>query len=47
MFVSAEGGTNVPLVMATSVMTMLLPLILYAFCQRFIIETFSQSGIKG
>ena len=47
MFVSAEGGTNVPWVMATSVMTMLLPLILYAFCQRFIIETFSQSGIKG
>jgi len=47
MFVSAEGGTNVPSVMATSVMTMLLPLILYAFCQRFIIETFSQSGIKG
>jgi sn-glycerol 3-phosphate transport system permease protein len=47
MFASIEGGTNVPSVMATSVMTMLLPLILYAFCQRFIIETFSQSGIKG
>ena len=47
MFVSAEGGVDVPMAMATSVLTMLLPLILYAFCQRFIIDTFSQSGIKG
>ena len=47
MFVSAEGGVDVPMAMATSVLTMLLPLILYAFCQRFIIETISQSGIKG
>lgn len=47
MFVSAEGGVDVPMAMATSVLTMLLPLILYAFCQKFIIETFSQSGIKG
>ena len=47
MFVSAEGGVDVPMAMATSVLTMLLPLVLYAFCQRFIIETFSQSGIKG
>lgn len=47
MFVSAEGGVDVPMAMATSVLTMLLPLVLYAFCQKFIIETFSQSGIKG
>ena len=47
MFVSAEGGVDVPMAMATSVLTMLLPLVLYAFFQRFIIETFSQSGIKG
>lgn len=47
MFVSSEGGVDIPMAMATSVLTMLLPLILYAFCQRFIIETFSQSGIKG
>jgi sn-glycerol 3-phosphate transport system permease protein len=47
MFVSGEGGVDVPMAMATSVLTILLPLILYMFCQRFIIETFSQSGIKG
>ncbi len=47
LFVSAEGGTDIPVAMAISVMTMLLPLGLYAFFQRYIIETFSQSGIKG
>ena len=47
MFVSSEGGVDVPMAMATSVLTMVLPLILYAICQKFIIETFSQSGIKG
>ncbi|NLU25471.1 MAG: carbohydrate ABC transporter permease [Clostridiales bacterium] len=47
MFVSSEGGVDVPMAMATSVLTILLPLILYIFCQKFIIETFSQSGIKG
>ena len=47
MFVSAEGGTDIPVAMAVSVLTMLLPLGLYAICQKFIIGTFAQSGIKG
>lgn len=47
MFVSAEGGTDIPVAMAISVLTMLPPLIIYAFCQKYIINTFAQSGIKG
>lgn len=47
MFVSAEGGTDIPVAMAISVLTMLLPLIVYMICQKYIINTFSQSGIKG
>lgn len=47
MFVSAEGGTDIPVAMAVSTLTMLLPLALYAVCQKFIIGTFAQSGIKG
>lgn len=47
MFVSAEGGTDIPVAMAVSTLTMLLPLLLYAVCQKFIIGTFAQSGIKG
>lgn len=47
LFVSSEGGTDIPVAMAISVMTMLLPLGMYAVFQRQIIATFSQSGIKG
>lgn len=47
MFVSSEGGTDVPVTMAVATLTMLLPLGLYAICQKFIIGTFAQSGIKG
>ncbi len=47
MFVSAEGGTDIPVAMAISVLTMLLPLSIYSVCQKFIIGTFTQSGIKG
>ena len=47
MFVSAEGGTDIPVAMAISVLTMLLPLSIYSVCQKFIISTFTQSGIKG
>lgn len=46
MFVSSEGGTDIPVTMAVATLTMLLPLGLYAVCQRFIIGTFAQSGIK-
>jgi sn-glycerol 3-phosphate transport system permease protein len=47
MFVSSEGGTDIPVAMAVSTLTMLLPLALYMVCQKFIISTFAQSGIKG
>jgi sn-glycerol 3-phosphate transport system permease protein len=46
MFVSSEGGTDIPVAMAVASLTMLLPLGLYAVCQKFIIGTFAQSGIK-
>lgn len=47
MFVSAEGGTDIPIAMAISVLTMVLPLAIYSVCQKYIISTFAQSGIKG
>lgn len=47
MFVSSEGGTDIPVAMAISVLTMLLPLGIYVIAQKFIINTFTQSGIKG
>ncbi len=47
MFVSAEGGTDIPVAMAISVLTMVLPLGIYSVCQKYIINTFAQSGIKG
>ncbi|RYL92415.1 carbohydrate ABC transporter permease [Sporolactobacillus sp. THM19-2] len=46
MFISSEGGTNFPIAMAISMVTILIPLILYIFFQRYILNTFSQSGIK-
>lgn len=47
MFINSEGGTDVTVAMAVSVMTMMVPLILYLIFQRFIINTFAASGIKG
>lgn len=47
MYISAEGGTNFTVAMAVSVMTMAVPLVLYLIFQRFIINTFAMSGIKG
>ncbi|WP_100486991.1 carbohydrate ABC transporter permease [Sporolactobacillus pectinivorans] len=46
MFISSEGGTNFPIAMSISMVTMIIPLILYIFFQRYILNTFSQSGIK-
>lgn len=46
LFVSSEGGTNFTVAMALSVITMAIPLILYLMFQRYIINTFSSSGIK-
>lgn len=47
MYISSEGGTEFTIAMAVSVMTMNIPLILYIVFQRYIINTFAMSGIKG
>lgn len=47
MYISAEGGTEFTVAMAVSVMTMMIPLLLYIIFQRYIISTFAMSGIKG
>ena len=47
MYISAEGGTEFTIAMAVSVMTMIVPLTLYILFQRYIINTFAMSGIKG
>jgi len=46
-YVSQEGGTEFTVAMAVSVMTMLPPLMLYVIFQKYIIDTFSMSGVKG
>ena len=40
MYISAEGGTEFTIAMAVSVLTMLIPLVLYIIFQRYIINTF-------
>ena len=47
MFISSEGGTDFTIAMAVSVMTMIIPLFLYIVFQRYIINTFAMSGVKG
>ena len=47
MYISSEGGTEFTIAMAVSVMTMLIPLLLYIVFQRYIINTFAASGLKG
>ena len=47
MFISAEGGSEWGIAMAVAMLTALPPLLLYLACQRFIINTFMQSGVKG
>jgi|SRR5699024_9376297 len=46
MFISSEGGTNFTVAMAVSVITMIIPLLLYLTFQKYIIGTFTSSGIK-
>lgn len=46
MYISSEGGTNFTVAMAVSVITMIIPLALYLMFQRYIIGTFTSSGIK-
>lgn len=47
MFISAEGGSEWGIAMAVATLTSLPPLVLYGFCQKFIINTFMNSGVKG
>lgn len=47
LFISSEGGTDFTIAMAVSVITMIIPLILYIVFQKYIINTFTSSGIKG
>lgn len=47
MYISAEGGTEFTMAMAVSVLTMLIPLVLYIIFQRYIVNTFAASGLKG
>ena len=47
MYISSEGGTEFTIAMAVSVLTMLIPLVLYIVFQRYIINTFTMSGLKG
>lgn len=45
-FISAEGGTNFTVGMAVTVITIIFPLGLYLIFQKYIIASFSSSGIK-
>ena len=47
MLISAEGGSEWGVAMAVATLTSLPPLVLYGFCQKFIINTFMQAGVKG
>lgn len=46
MFAAGEGGKGFTSIMAMSVLTMVIPLILYLIFQKYIIATFTSSGIK-
>lgn len=45
-FISAEGGTNFTAAMAVTVITIVVPLGLYLLFQKYIIGSFTSSGIK-
>lgn len=42
-----SGGTNLPLIMAGSVLSSIPMLIIYITCQKFFIESLAISGVKG
>ncbi|HIX59355.1 MAG TPA: carbohydrate ABC transporter permease [Candidatus Blautia gallistercoris] len=46
-FVGAEGGPDMSISMAMATATMIIPLVLFAFCQRYIMSTYASSGLKG
>lgn len=45
-YISSEGGTNFTVAMSISLITMFVPLVLYAIFQKYIIGTFVSAGIK-
>ena len=47
MFISAEGGSEWGIAMTVATLTSLPPLFLYLLFQRFIMNSFIQSGVKG
>ncbi|MDR1885016.1 MAG: carbohydrate ABC transporter permease [Synergistaceae bacterium] len=47
MYISSEGGTEFTVAMAVSVLAMLVPFGLYVMFQKFIVSTFTSSGVKG
>lgn len=46
-FVGAEGSPDMAISMAMATATMIIPLILFTCCQRYIMSTYASSGIKG
>lgn len=46
-FVGAEGSPDMAISMAMATATMIIPLILFVCCQKYIMSTFISSGIKG
>lgn len=46
MYISSEGGTDFPIAMSVSILTMVLPIVLFLIFQRQIISTFTTSGLK-
>ena len=46
MYISSEGGTDFTIAMSVSVITMIVPIVLFLIFQRQIISTFSTSGLK-
>lgn len=46
MYISSEGGTNFTVATAVAVIAMIIPLSLYLAFQKYIIGTFTSSGIK-
>jgi len=47
MFTNVEGGTNWGAMMAVATLTSLPPLLAYLITQRYVVDTFIHSGLKG
>ena len=47
MFISSEGGNDWGVTMAIATLTIIFPIIMYAFFQKKIMTSFVKSGVKG